>query len=291
VPELLAETTASTGESYSYIYGPDGSPVEQIAADGTTVFLHHDQLGSTRLETNTNGDAVGAWTYNVHGIPTASTNAPVIHLGFAGEYTDNETGFVNLRARFYDPNTGSFLSRDPLNELTRSAYGYVYDNPLNLLDPSGENPFGHFVSWLFGGGDYEGEYPEWGDTQVKWDFTDQFGQDVPLRYGINGHGQNYGYDHMINGDHYHQEAADWGWLYLALLFGEPTWDSHRNAAKFRLIQRECADDGTPVWRTLTVVVDYNVLPGGGDGGIVGIRNGWFSKWKIGEGPMGQPWVS
>lgn len=28
-------------------------------------------------------------------------------------------------------------SRDPLNAATRSAYGYVYDNPLNASDPSG----------------------------------------------------------------------------------------------------------------------------------------------------------
>jgi hypothetical protein len=39
--------------------------------------------------------------------------------------------------RHYDPTTGTFLSRDPLNAVTRSAYGYVYGNPLNGRDPSG----------------------------------------------------------------------------------------------------------------------------------------------------------
>jgi uncharacterized protein RhaS with RHS repeats len=39
--------------------------------------------------------------------------------------------------RYYDPATGQFLSRDPLVSLTRSAYGYVYGNPLNATDPSG----------------------------------------------------------------------------------------------------------------------------------------------------------
>lgn len=38
---------------------------------------------------------------------------------------------------FYDPSTGQFLSRDPANALTRSAYGYVGGNPLNMTDPSG----------------------------------------------------------------------------------------------------------------------------------------------------------
>lgn len=39
--------------------------------------------------------------------------------------------------RFYDPTTGQFLTRDPIEPLTRSAYGYVYGNPLNATDPSG----------------------------------------------------------------------------------------------------------------------------------------------------------
>ncbi len=39
--------------------------------------------------------------------------------------------------RFYDPTTGTFLSRDPLQAVTRSPYGYVYGNPLNDLDPLG----------------------------------------------------------------------------------------------------------------------------------------------------------
>lgn len=42
-----------------------------------------------------------------------------------------------LPPRFYDPTTGQFLSRDPANALTRSPYGYVNGNPLNLTDPSG----------------------------------------------------------------------------------------------------------------------------------------------------------
>ncbi len=38
---------------------------------------------------------------------------------------------------FYDPTTGQFLTRDPIEPLTRSAYSYVYGNPLNLVDPTG----------------------------------------------------------------------------------------------------------------------------------------------------------
>lgn len=58
-------------------------------------------------------------------------------LGYAGQYTLAQSGLQYLRARFYDPVTGEFLTRDPLEEVTREPYAYVYDNPLNGADPSG----------------------------------------------------------------------------------------------------------------------------------------------------------
>jgi RHS repeat-associated protein len=53
-----------------------------------------------------------------------------------GQYTD-PTGLIYLRARYYDPATGQFLTSDPLVDSTRSPYGYVAGNPLNNTDPSG----------------------------------------------------------------------------------------------------------------------------------------------------------
>jgi hypothetical protein len=50
---------------------------------------------------------------------------------------DPETGLIYLRARYYDPATAQFLSRDPAVALTQSAYGYVDGNPLNSTDPTG----------------------------------------------------------------------------------------------------------------------------------------------------------
>jgi len=42
-----------------------------------------------------------------------------------------------MRARYYDPTTGQFVTRDPAYPSTRSAYGYVDNNPLNATDPGG----------------------------------------------------------------------------------------------------------------------------------------------------------
>jgi len=40
-------------------------------------------------------------------------------------------------ARYYDPTTAQFLTRDPIESITRSPYGYVAGDPLDGADPSG----------------------------------------------------------------------------------------------------------------------------------------------------------
>lgn len=54
---------------------------------------------------------------------------------------DPETGLQYLRARYYDPGTGQFLTRDPAEALTREPYAYAGDNPLSFTDPSGLDIF------------------------------------------------------------------------------------------------------------------------------------------------------
>jgi len=54
-----------------------------------------------------------------------------------GRVVDTETGLLYETNRYYDPSTGQWLTRDPLDALTQSAYGYVGDNPLNGTDPDG----------------------------------------------------------------------------------------------------------------------------------------------------------
>jgi RHS repeat-associated protein len=138
LPQLLEEQGLSSGPTTDYIYGPQG-PIEQT--DGTTTgtqYLHHDQQGSTRLVTDNTGAPIDAITYDPYGNKTNETNPfGGTKLGYTGEYTDPETGFIYLRNRYYDPLTSQYLSRDPLNAWTRSAYGYVYSDPLNMRDPSG----------------------------------------------------------------------------------------------------------------------------------------------------------
>ena len=70
---------------------------------------------------------------------------------FTGQPQD-PTGLYYLRARYYDPMTGRFLTRDPFPGFaalpqTQHPYVYVGNNPVNLIDPAGltgEAP----INWL-----------------------------------------------------------------------------------------------------------------------------------------------
>lgn len=121
----------------SYIYGPDEVPIEQVADDGTVSYLHHDQLGSTRLMTDHTGSEIGAETYSPYGLLANSTGSASSPFGYAGQYTDPLSGLQYDRARFYDPTTAQFLSIDPLQQETWQAYGYANNNPVSTIDPSG----------------------------------------------------------------------------------------------------------------------------------------------------------
>jgi len=64
-------------------------------------------------------------------------------LQYTEEQWDADAGLLYLRARWYDPGTGRFLTRDPFPGLaalpqTQHPYVYVGNNPVNLVDPGGE---------------------------------------------------------------------------------------------------------------------------------------------------------
>jgi RHS repeat-associated protein len=78
---------------------------------------------------------------------------------FTGEQMDDETGLMYLRARYYDPEVGRFVTRDPMPGLilspkTLNRYTYVGNNPINFVDPSGlwEISLGAKIGAMLAGG-------------------------------------------------------------------------------------------------------------------------------------------
>lgn len=128
--------------STRYITGPDGLPIEQVDGSGSCLYYYQDQLGSTRELRDGSGNSVATYTHDPYGTLTSSTGSVTTPFGYAGQYTDSESGLQYLRARYYDPSTDQFLTVDPLAGVTGEVYAYANGDPIDLTDPSGLFCFG-----------------------------------------------------------------------------------------------------------------------------------------------------
>ena len=133
LPMLLADNTNM------YLWGPGGMLLEQkpLAVGGSPAVAHEDALGTVHALTGPTGAVVGTSVYDTHGKRTGTTGTVTSPVGYVGEYRDAESDLIYLRARYYDPTTSQFLTRDPLVSATRDPYGYASGNPISLIDPLG----------------------------------------------------------------------------------------------------------------------------------------------------------
>jgi RHS repeat-associated protein len=137
LPIVMAETT--NANTARYVYGVD--LISQV--DGINFgYYHADGLGSTRVMTDIAGVQSAAYTYDAFGSVRSQSGGAGNSFTYTGEQVDPEAGLVFLRARYYDPNTGRFISRDkisgtPLLSSTLNRYPYANNNPVTLIDPSG----------------------------------------------------------------------------------------------------------------------------------------------------------
>ena len=101
-----------------------------------------DSLGSTRGLTNSLGALTDAYLYDAFGNVLVHTGSTVNEFMFAGQQFDAALQQYYLRARYYSPQDGRFISRDSApgqtsDPLTLQSYVYANDDPVNGYDPSG----------------------------------------------------------------------------------------------------------------------------------------------------------
>lgn len=126
-----------------FVYGSRANVPDYMERDGRHYTLLTDHLGSVRavIEELT-GEAVSRLDYDVWGNVTSSVNPGFQPFGFAGGLRDDATGLMRFGARDYDPSTGRWTTRDPIgfNGGSANLYGYVGQDPVNLVDPEGLSP-------------------------------------------------------------------------------------------------------------------------------------------------------
>jgi len=108
---------------------------------GAASTYHFDGLGSTVQLSGATGSITDSYLYDSWGNFLTSTGSTVNWLRFVGRsgyYYDTDLAAYYLRARFYDPVLGRFVSRDPLGvDASTNLFIYVENSPLGLFDPSG----------------------------------------------------------------------------------------------------------------------------------------------------------
>jgi len=146
----LAAERDSDGTLWRYSCAPDGTPLALTRGYGDTAVTysyHTDAQGSVTALTNAAGTVVASYRYDAFGAVTATggTDAGLAArnpLRYRGYYLDVATGLYYLPARYYDPATARFLSRDPAppsagDPLSLNAYAYCTGDPVNSWGPTG----------------------------------------------------------------------------------------------------------------------------------------------------------
>jgi RHS repeat-associated protein len=129
LPEVIY---TNSGESYLHLPG-----VIMTEKAGQRRYLLPDGLGSIRQAISDTTQVVAYYEFDPYGNPVNNTKGGEPY-GYTGEWWAGYINLLHLRARWYAPETGTFLSRDPVE--SEPPYLYVRGNPINLTDPSGRIP-------------------------------------------------------------------------------------------------------------------------------------------------------
>ena len=120
--------------------------IEQAHAE-ISYFLYDAPNRSVTALTNQSQDVVNKYEYTGFGNASSAVEAVSNTRRYVGEQQEPENNLIFLRARYYDPSMGRFITHDPRpgaprNPQSINSYIYAVNNPINLTDPSGlETPW------------------------------------------------------------------------------------------------------------------------------------------------------
>ena len=135
----VAETDGGTNIVGFFVYGTSPFSPDYMVRDGVIYRLIRDFVGSVRLVVNAaTGDIAQRLDYDSFGNIIADTNPGFQPFGFKSGLYDPDTGLVHFGARWYDPETGRWIAKDPiLLAGGLNLYAFCGNYPVNFSDPWG----------------------------------------------------------------------------------------------------------------------------------------------------------
>jgi RHS repeat-associated protein len=141
-PQVFDELTNGV-VTRTYTYGLQRIDEEQLVDNAwVTSYYGYDGFGTVRQLTNASGAVTDTYEYDAFGNEINHTGTTPNNYLYRGEQFDPDLGLYYLRARYYNPLTDRFMSRDPEDgdiTVPASLHKYLYANgdPVNGIDPMG----------------------------------------------------------------------------------------------------------------------------------------------------------
>ncbi|MEX6313483.1 RHS repeat-associated core domain-containing protein [Providencia manganoxydans] len=148
---VYADGTIAYDAGIQWVYQPGAITPAARYQRGKLHYVVTDHQGTPREMFTENGVASWAGRLNTwgqlafwesrEGRAENDPNYIDCHFRFAGQFEDNETGLYYNRFRYYDKDSGQYISPDPIGLLGGfNPYGYVHD-PVGWVDPFGLSGF------------------------------------------------------------------------------------------------------------------------------------------------------
>ena len=192
---MIADYDGSNNLQRTYVYGPGIDNILTMTVHGdsatNTYYYLKDNLGSVLgLMDGSGTNLVEEYRYNAWGQVTVYTNgveATESTVGnrylWQGREYSWATGLYYFRARWYDPVTGRWLSKDPIGiSGGLNQYVALRNNPVNVVDPDGLAP--QLIGVDSTGRAYYSGDRDWGSYDSRWG-----GQGVKTRLSVLEWGQ------------------------------------------------------------------------------------------------------
>jgi RHS repeat-associated protein len=139
LPQVLAEMDENNDLIAFYVYDGAGL-VAKVTPDNNYYFYHYDGLGSTVAITDSTAQIVNAYAYSPYGFVGSQETIEnsFQYVGRFGVMAEGN-GLYFMRARYYDPEVGRFINKDPIGYAWGDVnlYEYVGNNPVKWIDSLG----------------------------------------------------------------------------------------------------------------------------------------------------------
>lgn len=162
--EIALELNGSGAVTNKYVRGINLIYSEDGAGVNRRYYVYNGHGDVVQL-TDTTGSAIKTYDYDAFGNEKNPDPNDTNVFRYCGEYFDKETGTIYLRARYYDPSIGRFITEDSdegkINDpLSLNLYTYCRDNPIMYSDFDGHSPHQLNQQEDIGGCGSEGPFAE-----------------------------------------------------------------------------------------------------------------------------------